>query len=146
MSDEVRVALVNTCRSVTQSIPPFNSVRSLPCSSPMDTVDCHHLNVRFAHLIGVNLHESICEKRARTGEWLFLLAVSGESETGGVSADLQAGVRTGGASGKPIGYFEENGHPHQPPSILNLGATGRLIEGNTNWSVLPRRSTRTLRA
>ena len=29
------------------------------------------MNVRFAHLIGVELHENICEKRALFGEWLF---------------------------------------------------------------------------
>ncbi|MBI5855409.1 MAG: RiPP maturation radical SAM protein 1 [Nitrospirae bacterium] len=34
-------------------------------------VDCHYLNVRFAHQIGVPLYESICEKRALFGEWLF---------------------------------------------------------------------------
>ena len=34
-------------------------------------VDCHHLNVRFAHKIGVPLYEMICEKRALFGEWLF---------------------------------------------------------------------------
>ncbi len=34
-------------------------------------VDCHHLNVRFAHKIGVPLYESICEKRALFGEWIF---------------------------------------------------------------------------
>lgn len=34
-------------------------------------VDCHHLNVRFAHKIGVPLYELICEKRALFGEWLF---------------------------------------------------------------------------
>ena len=34
-------------------------------------VDCHHLNVRFAHKIGVPLYETICEKRALFGEWIF---------------------------------------------------------------------------
>jgi len=34
-------------------------------------VECHHLNVRFAHKIGVPLYELICEKRALFGEWLF---------------------------------------------------------------------------
>ncbi|MFO0775121.1 MAG: RiPP maturation radical SAM C-methyltransferase [Nitrospiraceae bacterium] len=34
-------------------------------------VDCHHLNVRFAHKIGLPLYEKICDKRALFGEWLF---------------------------------------------------------------------------
>ncbi len=33
-------------------------------------VDSHHLNVRFAHRIGVPLYETICEKRGLFGEWL----------------------------------------------------------------------------
>jgi ribosomal peptide maturation radical SAM protein 1 len=35
------------------------------------SVASHYLNLRFAHTIGVPLYESLCEKRALFGEWLF---------------------------------------------------------------------------
>ena len=34
-------------------------------------VKTYHLNLEFAHLIGVPLYEILCEKRGLIGEWLF---------------------------------------------------------------------------
>ena len=71
MSDKAQVALVN----MPFSFSKFPSIQLGTLSALLKTqgvpVDCHHLNVRFAHKIGVPLYESICEKRALFGEWIF---------------------------------------------------------------------------
>jgi ribosomal peptide maturation radical SAM protein 1 len=71
MSDKAQVALVNMPFSYSK----FPSIQLGTLSALLKSkgipVDCHHLNVRFAHKIGVPLYESICEKRALFGEWIF---------------------------------------------------------------------------
>jgi ribosomal peptide maturation radical SAM protein 1 len=71
MSDKAQVALVN----MPFSFSKFPSIQLGTLSALLKSkgipVDCHHLNVRFAHTIGVPLYESICEKRALFGEWIF---------------------------------------------------------------------------
>ena len=72
-------------------------------------VDCHHLNVRFAHLIGVELHEMICEKRALFGEWLFSSLLFRDNPKRAEYPRIFKPVfeQVAQESGKPIGYFEE---------------------------------------
>ncbi|TKB88418.1 MAG: RiPP maturation radical SAM protein 1 [Nitrospira sp.] len=71
MSEKAQVALVN----MPFSFSKFPSIQLGTLSALLKSkgvpVDCHHLNVRFAHKIGVPLYESICEKRALFGEWMF---------------------------------------------------------------------------
>jgi ribosomal peptide maturation radical SAM protein 1 len=71
MSGQAQVALVNMPFSYSK----YPSIQLGTLSALLKThgvpVDCHHLNVRFAHKIGVPLYEMICEKRALFGEWLF---------------------------------------------------------------------------
>ena len=67
MSDGTQVALVNMPFSYAKYPSIQLGTLSALLKSNGIPVDCHHLNVRFAHLIGVELHESICEKRAVSG-------------------------------------------------------------------------------
>jgi len=69
--DEAQVALVNMPFSFSKYPSIQLGTLSALLKSQGIPVDCHHLNVRFAHKIGVPLYEVICEKRALFGEWLF---------------------------------------------------------------------------
>ena len=71
MSDKAQVALVNMPFSYSKYPSIQLGTLSALLKSKGIPVDCHHLNVRFAHKIGVPLYEMICEKRALFGEWLF---------------------------------------------------------------------------
>ena len=71
MSDEAQVALVNMPFSYSKYPSIQLGTLSARLKSQGIPVECHHLNVRFAHEIGVPLHELICDKRALFGEWLF---------------------------------------------------------------------------
>ncbi|MGQ0695340.1 MAG: RiPP maturation radical SAM C-methyltransferase [Nitrospiraceae bacterium] len=71
MSDKAPVALVNMPFSYSKYPSIQLGTLSALLKSKGISVDCHHLNVRFAHKIGVPLYEMICEKRALFGEWLF---------------------------------------------------------------------------
>ena len=71
MSDKAQVALVNMPFSYSKYPSIQLGTLSALLKSKGVPVDCHHLNVRFAHKIGVPLYEMICEKRALFGEWLF---------------------------------------------------------------------------
>ena len=71
MTDRARVALVNMPFSFSKYPSIQLGTLSALLKSKGVPVDCHHLNVRFAHKIGVSLYEMICEKRALFGEWLF---------------------------------------------------------------------------
>ncbi len=72
-------------------------------------VDCHHLNVRFAHQIGVPLYEMICEKRALFGEWLFSYLLFRDNPKRAEYPRVFKPVfeQLAQQSGRPIGYFEE---------------------------------------
>jgi ribosomal peptide maturation radical SAM protein 1 len=72
-------------------------------------VDCHHLNVRFAHKIGVPLYEMICEKRALLGEWLFsyLLFRDNPKRTEYPQVFKPVFEQIARESGHSIAYFEE---------------------------------------
>ena len=71
MSGKAQVALVNMPFSYSKYPSIQLGTLSALLKSRGIPVDCHHLNVRFAHKIGVPLYETICEKRALFGEWIF---------------------------------------------------------------------------
>jgi ribosomal peptide maturation radical SAM protein 1 len=71
MSDKAQVALINMPFSYSKYPSIQLGTLSALLKSKGIPVDCHHLNVRFAHKIGVSLYEMICEKRALFGEWIF---------------------------------------------------------------------------
>ncbi|HZN44564.1 MAG TPA: RiPP maturation radical SAM C-methyltransferase, partial [Nitrospiraceae bacterium] len=72
MTDQkIPVALVNMPFSYSKYPSIQLGTLSALLKSKGVGVECHHLNVRFAHKIGVPLYELICEKRALFGEWLF---------------------------------------------------------------------------
>ena len=71
MSDKAQVALVNMPFSFSKYPSIQLGTLSAVLKSKGIPVDCHHLNVSFAHKIGVPLYETICEKRALFGEWIF---------------------------------------------------------------------------
>jgi ribosomal peptide maturation radical SAM protein 1 len=71
MSDKAEVALINMPFSSSKYPSIQLGTLSALLKSKGIPVDCQHLNVRFAHKIGVPLYELICEKRALFGEWIF---------------------------------------------------------------------------
>jgi len=109
MSDQAQIALVN----MPFSFAKYPSIQLGTLSALLKSngipVDCHHLNVRFAHLIGVELHESICEKRALFGEWLFSSLLFRDNPKRAEYPHVFKPVFEQAAreSGKPVGYFEE---------------------------------------
>ena len=109
MSDGTQVALVN----MPFSYAKYPSIQLGTLSTLLKAngipVDCHHLNVRFAHLIGVELHESICEKRALFGEWLFSSLLFQDNPKRAEYPRIFKPVfeQLSQECGKPIGYFEE---------------------------------------
>jgi hypothetical protein len=72
-------------------------------------VDCHHLNVHFAHKIGVPLYELICEKRALFGEWLFSYLLFRDNPKRAEYPRVFKPVfeQIAKESGQPIAYFED---------------------------------------
>ncbi len=109
MSDGTQVALVNMPFSYAKYPSIQLGTLSALLKSNGIPVDCHHLNVRFAHLIGVELHESICEKRALFGEWLFasLLFRDHPKRVEYLQVFKPVFEQVAQESGKLIGYFEE---------------------------------------
>ncbi len=109
MSDQAQVALVNMPFSYAKYPSIQLGTLSALLKSHGIPVDCHHLNVLFAHLIGVELHESICEKRALFGEWLFSLILFRDNPKWAEYPRIFKPVfeQVTQESGKPIGYFEE---------------------------------------
>ena len=109
MSDEAQVALVNMPFSYAKYPSIQLGTLSALLKSNGIPVDCHHLNVRFAHLIGVELHESICEKRALFGEWLFSSLLFRDNPKRAEYPQVFKPVfeQAAGECGKPVGYFEE---------------------------------------
>jgi ribosomal peptide maturation radical SAM protein 1 len=109
MSDSTQVALVNMPFSYAKYPSIQLGTLSALLKSTGIPVDCHHLNVRFAHLIGVDLHEAICEKRALFGEWLFSSLLFRENPKRAEYPQVFKPVfeQMAQESGRPIGYFEE---------------------------------------
>ncbi|MCS6896565.1 MAG: RiPP maturation radical SAM C-methyltransferase [Nitrospira sp.] len=116
MSGRARVALVNMPFSYAKYPSIQLGTLSALLKSNGIAVDCHHLNVRFAHLIGVELHELICEKRALFGEWLFSALLFRENPKRAKYPTVFKPVfeQVARESGRPVGYFEELGNRIAP--------------------------------
>jgi len=109
MSDQAHIALVNMPFSYAKYPSIQLGTLAALLKSNGIPVDCHHLNVRFAHLIGVELHELICEKRGLFGEWLFSSLLFRDNPKRAAYPQIFKPVFEQAAqeSGKPVGYFEE---------------------------------------
>jgi ribosomal peptide maturation radical SAM protein 1 len=106
---EAQVALVNMPFSFSKYPSIQLGTLSALLKSQGIAVDCHHLNVRFAHTIGVPLYELICEKRALFGEWLFSYLLFRDNPKRAEYPRMFKPVfeQIAQQSGQPIGYFEE---------------------------------------
>jgi ribosomal peptide maturation radical SAM protein 1 len=109
MSDRVQVALVNMPFSYSK----YPSIQLGTLSALLKRqgipVDCHHLNVRFAHKISVPLYEMICEKRALFGEWIFshLLFRDNPKRAEYPRVFKPVFEQIAQQSGQPISFFED---------------------------------------
>jgi ribosomal peptide maturation radical SAM protein 1 len=109
MSNKAQVALVNMPFSYSKYPSIQLGTLSALLKSKGVLVDCHHLNVRFAHKIGVPLYESICEKRALFGEWIFsyLLFRDNPKRVEYPSLFKPVFEQVAKESGHPASFFEE---------------------------------------
>ncbi len=109
MSDKAPVALVNMPFSYSKYPSIQLGTLSALLKAQGIAVHCHHLNVRFAHRIGVPLYEAICEKRALFGEWLFSYLLFRDNPKRNEYPRVFKPVfeQLSAQSGRPIGYFEE---------------------------------------
>ncbi|HSA62692.1 MAG TPA: RiPP maturation radical SAM C-methyltransferase [Nitrospiraceae bacterium] len=109
MSDKAQIALVNMPFSYSKYPSIQLGTLSALLKSRGIPVDCHHLNVRFAHKIGVPLYEMICEKRALFGEWLFSYLLFRDNPKRAEYPRVFKPVfeQIAQQSGHPTGYFEE---------------------------------------
>lgn len=109
MSDKAQVALVNMPFSYSKYPSIQLGTLSALLKSQGIPVECHHLNVRFAHKIGVPLYEMICEKRALFGEWLFSHFLFRDNPKRAEYPRVFKPVfeQIAQQSGHPISFFEE---------------------------------------
>ncbi|TKS60744.1 MAG: RiPP maturation radical SAM protein 1 [Nitrospira sp.] len=109
MTEKAQVALVNMPFSYSKYPSIQLGTLSALLKSKGISVDCHHLNVRFAHKIGVPLYEMICEKRALFGEWLFSQLLFRDNPKRAEYPRVFKPVfeQIAQQSGQSIGYFEE---------------------------------------
>ena len=109
MSDQAQVALVNMPFSYSKYPSIQLGTLSALLKSQGILVDCHHLNVRFAHKIGAPLYEMICEKRALFGEWIFSYLLFRDNPKRAEYPRVFKPVfeQIAQQCGQPIGYFEE---------------------------------------
>lgn len=109
MSEKAQVALVNMPFSYSKYPSIQLGTLSALLKSQGIPVDCHHLNVRFAHKIGVPLYELICEKRALFGEWLFSYLLFRDNPKRAEYPRVFKPVfeQIARQSGRPVGFFEE---------------------------------------
>jgi ribosomal peptide maturation radical SAM protein 1 len=109
MNDKAQVALVNMPFSFSKYPSIQLGTLAALLKSQGIGVDCHHLNVRFAHRIGVPLYELICEKRALFGEWLFSYLLFRDNPKRAEYPRVFKPVfeQLARQSGQPIASFEE---------------------------------------
>ncbi len=122
MSDKAQVALVNMPFSYSKYPSIQLGTLSARLKSQGIPVDCHHLNVRFAHEIGVPLHELICEKRALFGEWLFsyLLFRNNPKWADYPSVFKPVFEEVARETASSIGYFEEIATRIAPQFLMSM--------------------------
>lgn len=109
MSEQAQVAFVNMPFSYSKYPSIQLGTLSALLKSKGVPVDCHHLNVRFAHKIGVPLYEMICEKRALFGEWLFSYLLFRDNPKRAEYPRVFKPVfeQVAQESGHPISFFED---------------------------------------
>jgi len=109
MSDKVHVALVNMPFSYSKYPSMQLGTLSALLKSKGIPVDCHHLNVRFAHKIGVPLYEMICEKRTLFGEWILSYLLFRDNPKRAEYPRLFKPVfeQVAQESGLPVSFFED---------------------------------------
>ncbi|MEC4890978.1 MAG: RiPP maturation radical SAM C-methyltransferase [Nitrospira sp.] len=109
MSGQAQVALVNMPFSYSKYPSIQLGTLSALLKAKGIPVDCHHLNVRFAHKIGVPLYEMICEKRALFGEWLFSYLLFRDNPKRAEYPRVFKPVfeQVAQESGQPISFFED---------------------------------------
>ncbi len=109
MSGQAEVALVNMPFSYSKYPSIQLGTLSALLKSKGVSVDCHHLNVRFAHKIGVPLYEMICEKRALFGEWIFsyLLFRNNPKRAEYPRVFKPVFEQVAQESGQPLSFFED---------------------------------------
>ena len=109
MSDQAQVALVNMPFSYSKYPSIQLGTLSALLKSKGIPVDCHHLNVRFAHKIGAPLYEMICEKRALFGEWIFSYLLFRDNPKRAEYPRLFKPVfeQVAKASGQSVSFFED---------------------------------------
>ncbi|MDH4188479.1 MAG: RiPP maturation radical SAM C-methyltransferase, partial [Nitrospira sp.] len=109
MSDQAQVALVNMPFSYSKYPSIQLGTLSALLKSKGVSVDCHHLNVRFAHTIGVPLYELICDKRALFGEWLFSYLLFRDNPKRAEYPRVFKPVfeQVAQESGRPVSFFED---------------------------------------
>ena len=123
MSDKAQVALVNMPFSYSKYPSIQLGTLSALLKSQGIPVDCHHLNVRFAHKIGVPLYEMICEKRALFGEWIFsYLLFRDNPKRAEYPQPVQAGVRASRQGERASGLILRRHGDENGATILDLGA------------------------
>jgi ribosomal peptide maturation radical SAM protein 1 len=122
VSDRTQIALVNMPFSYSKYPSIQLGTLSARLKSKGMPVDCHHLNVRFAHEIGAPLYELICEKRALFGEWLFsyLLFRSNPKWAEYPSVFKPVFEEVARQTGGSIGYFEEIATRIAPQFLMSM--------------------------
>ena len=122
MSDKAQIALVNMPFSYSKYPSIQLGTLSARLKSQGIPVDCHHLNVRFAHEIGVPLHELICDKRALFGEWLFsyLLFRNNPKWADYPSVFKPVFEEIARETASSIGYFEEIATRIAPQFLMSM--------------------------
>lgn len=122
MSDGAQVALVNMPFSYSKYPSIQLGTLSARLKSQGIPVECLHLNVRFAHEIGVPVHELICEKRALFGEWLFsyLLFRNNPKWADYPSVFKPVFEEIARETGSSIGYFEEIATRLAPQFLMSM--------------------------
>jgi ribosomal peptide maturation radical SAM protein 1 len=109
MSDKAQVALVNMPFSYSKYPSIQLGTLSALLKSQKIPVDCHHLNARFAYKIDVSLYETICEKRALFGEWIFSYLLFRDNPKRAEYPRLFKPVfeQVARESGRPASFFED---------------------------------------
>ena len=85
----------------------------------------YHCNVLFAHCIGLQLYDVLCEQRGMIGEWLFSSILFRDNPKHGQYPNVFKPVleRTAREAGCTIGYLQEIVHTIAPQFLTGLMTT-----------------------